>query len=177
EERRKAAEAEVAEKERRLQEELRKAAEAEAAEKERRLQAQEEQEMMVQQANASKQKANTETSAAVLSGHQVDWDCLEIDEALSAEDRLPITTPTPPTPQSTKTPSLPAAQPSPPSDVCEVGWSGPHQGFKAHVERYRNSPVMHRSVPDAYKPIIFQDGVRQNFPRPTRKIKAPAGGC
>jgi len=61
--------------------------------------------------------------------------------------------------------------------VCEVSWSGPHQGFKAHVERYRNSPVMHRSVPDAYKPIIFQDGVRQDFPRPTRKIKAPAAGC
>jgi len=65
----------------------------------------------------------------------------------------------------------------PTQKVCEVSWSGPHQGFKAHVERYRNSPVMHRSVPDAYKPIIFQDGVRQDFPRPTRKIKAPAAGC
>jgi hypothetical protein len=32
--------------------------------------------------------------------------------------------------------------------VCEVRWSGPHQGLEAHVERYRNSPVMHKSVPD-----------------------------
>ena len=30
--------------------------------------------------------------------------------------------------------------------VCQVGWSGPHQGFQAHVERYRNSPVMHKST-------------------------------
>ena len=28
--------------------------------------------------------------------------------------------------------------------VCRVTWSGPHQGLAAHVERYRNSPVMHR---------------------------------
>ena len=28
--------------------------------------------------------------------------------------------------------------------VCQVSWSGPHQGFDAHVARYRNSPVMHR---------------------------------
>lgn len=33
-----------------------------------------------------------------------------------------------------------------PCQVCQVGWSGPHQGFEAHVERYRNSPVMHRSA-------------------------------
>ena len=32
------------------------------------------------------------------------------------------------------------------SQVCQVGWSGPHQGFLAHVERYRNSPVMHKST-------------------------------
>ena len=32
------------------------------------------------------------------------------------------------------------------SQVCQVGWSGPHQGFHVHVERYRNSPVMHKST-------------------------------
>ncbi|CAK9112131.1 Protein MEI2-like 4 (AML4) (MEI2-like protein 4) [Durusdinium trenchii] len=63
----------------------------------------------------------------------------------------------------------------PTSKVCQVGWSGPHQGFKAHVERYRNSPVMHKSVPDTYKPVIFKDGVRKPFPRPTKKVKAPLG--
>ena len=31
-----------------------------------------------------------------------------------------------------------------PREVCRVSWSGPHQGLAAHVERYRNSPVMHR---------------------------------
>ena len=110
--------------------------------------------------------------------------------------------------------SLPTAK------VCQVSWSGPHQGFKAwvlgpgesvegreteraeraglrchqgvlqgdfidcryfpavqaHVERYRNSPVMHRSVPDEYKPVIFKNGVRKNFPRPTKKVKAPTAG-
>eukprot|EP00439_Symbiodinium_sp_Y106_P038344 s1688_g4.t1 len=40
---------------------------------------------------------------------------------------------------------------------------------QAHVERYRNSPVMHRSVPDEYKPVIFKNGVRKKFPRPTKK--------
>lgn len=64
----------------------------------------------------------------------------------------------------------------PSSKVCEVKLSGPHQGFMEHMERYRNSPVMHRSVPDAYKPIIFQDGVRIAFPRPTKRIKPPHGG-
>ncbi|CAE7668280.1 ML3, partial [Symbiodinium pilosum] len=57
--------------------------------------------------------------------------------------------------------------------VCQVCWSGPHQGFQAHVERYRNSPVMHKFVPDQYKPVIFKHGVRKPFPRPTKKIRAP----
>lgn len=61
----------------------------------------------------------------------------------------------------------------PTSKVCEVTWSGPHQGFKAHVERYRNSPVMHKSVPDEYKPVIFKNGLRKPFPAPTKKVKAP----
>jgi len=61
----------------------------------------------------------------------------------------------------------------PTAKVCQVGWSGPHQGFEAHVERYRNSPVMHKSVPDWYKPVIFKHGTRKSFPRPTKKVKAP----
>ena len=50
------------------------------------------------------------------------------------------------------------------------------RGLEAHVERYRNSPVMHRSVPDQYKPVIFKDGVRKPFPRATKKVKAPTAG-
>eukprot|EP00930_Biecheleria_cincta_P015990 TRINITY_DN13147_c0_g2_i1.p1 TRINITY_DN13147_c0_g2~~TRINITY_DN13147_c0_g2_i1.p1 ORF type:complete len:272 (+),score=41.46 TRINITY_DN13147_c0_g2_i1:580-1395(+) len=61
----------------------------------------------------------------------------------------------------------------PTAKVCQVSWSGPHQGLKAHVERYRNSPVMHKSVRDEYKPIIFVQGARQPFPPPTKRVKAP----
>ena len=28
--------------------------------------------------------------------------------------------------------------------LCGVSWSEPHQGLESHVERYRNSPIMHR---------------------------------
>lgn len=61
----------------------------------------------------------------------------------------------------------------PTAKVCQVSWSGPHQGLEAHVERYRNSPVMHKSVRDQYKPMIFNEGVRQPFPPPTKRVKAP----
>jgi hypothetical protein len=57
--------------------------------------------------------------------------------------------------------------------VCIVNWSGPHQGVDAHIERYRNSPVMHEAVPDTYKPVLFVDGERVAFPPPTKKIRAP----
>lgn len=57
--------------------------------------------------------------------------------------------------------------------VSGVSWSGPHQGLAAHVERYRNSPVMCESTPDEYKPILFDHGVRIPFPAPTRRIRAP----
>lgn len=57
---------------------------------------------------------------------------------------------------------------------CEVTWSEPHQGLRAHMERYQNSPVMHESVPDEWKPALFTNGVRIPFPPPTKKIKAPA---
>uniref|UniRef100_A0A7S4QCN2 Mei2-like C-terminal RNA recognition motif domain-containing protein n=1 Tax=Alexandrium monilatum TaxID=311494 RepID=A0A7S4QCN2_9DINO len=54
-----------------------------------------------------------------------------------------------------------------------LNWSSPHQGLAAHVERYRNSPVMHATVPDEWKPAVFADGVRVAFPAPTKPIKAP----
>jgi len=57
--------------------------------------------------------------------------------------------------------------------VSGVSWSGPHQGLEAHVERYRNSPVMSSAVPDEYKPVLFLEGVRTPFPPPTRRIRAP----
>lgn len=61
----------------------------------------------------------------------------------------------------------------PSKKVCSVSWSGPHQGLQAHLERYRNSTVMHQAVPDAYKPVVFQDGVRVPFPAPTKRLREP----
>lgn len=57
--------------------------------------------------------------------------------------------------------------------LSEVTWSQPPQDLKGHIERYRNSPVMHRDVSDDKKPILLRDGSRIPFPVPTRRINAP----
>lgn len=57
--------------------------------------------------------------------------------------------------------------------TCDVVWSGPVQGLQAHTERYKNSPVMHDSVPDEYKPAVFVEGLRVSFPTPTKRIRPP----
>lgn len=57
--------------------------------------------------------------------------------------------------------------------TCDVSWSGLHQGLMEHIERYRNSPVMHPSVPDSFKPATFSFGVRVDFPPATKKLRAP----
>jgi len=57
--------------------------------------------------------------------------------------------------------------------VCEVGWGNPLQGLTAHIERYRSSPVMHKDVPDEFKPIIFRAGIRVPFPPPTKRVRPP----
>jgi len=56
--------------------------------------------------------------------------------------------------------------------VCEIGWSN-LQGLQTHIDRYRNSPVMHDSVPDEFKPVLFTNGKRVPFPRPTKALRAP----
>jgi len=61
----------------------------------------------------------------------------------------------------------------PSKKVCDVVWGGVVQGLQAHTERYRNSPVMHESVPDEYKPAVFEDGVRVAFPEPSKRIRPP----
>lgn len=57
--------------------------------------------------------------------------------------------------------------------ACEVSQSTELQGLESHVERYRNSPVMHESVPDEFKPATFADGLRVPFPSPTKKVTKP----
>jgi len=57
---------------------------------------------------------------------------------------------------------------------CTVSWGTVLQGLSSHVAHYRNSPVMHTSVLDDYKPAIFgHDGQRLAFPAPTKKLRAP----
>jgi hypothetical protein len=57
--------------------------------------------------------------------------------------------------------------------VCDVTWGEPLQGLDAHLDRYRNSPVMHEDVPEQYKPVYLQNGARQPFPLPTKRIRPP----
>jgi len=57
--------------------------------------------------------------------------------------------------------------------ACDAHGSATHQGLDANIERYRNSPMMHESVPDEFRPVTFKDGVRVPFPPPTRRLRAP----
>mmetsp|Transcript_99732 Transcript_99732/g.278632 ORF Transcript_99732/g.278632 Transcript_99732/m.278632 type:complete len:162 (+) Transcript_99732:3-488(+) len=60
---------------------------------------------------------------------------------------------------------------SPGSDaVCNTRWSV-CQGLSENISRYRNSPFMRDSVPAIYKPVLFEDGVRIPFPRPTKPLQ------
>jgi hypothetical protein len=60
----------------------------------------------------------------------------------------------------------------PSEKALEVAWSET-QGLHAHVQRYRDSPLMHDGVEDEVKPAMFKHGVRVAFPRPTKPIRAP----
>jgi hypothetical protein len=55
---------------------------------------------------------------------------------------------------------------------CEVAWSS-QQGLAEYVDRYRNNPIMHKSVPEHFKPALFQHGLQVEFPAPTRALKPP----
>lgn len=56
----------------------------------------------------------------------------------------------------------------------EAVWTDPFQGLLEHVERYRNSSVMHPNVADDHKPALFDgNGIRLPFPAPTLRLKAP----
>ena len=52
-------------------------------------------------------------------------------------------------------------------------WSKSQQGYDDLVCRYRDSPVMHSSVPDKHKPIILAEGCAQPFPPPTQPLQPP----
>jgi hypothetical protein len=56
-----------------------------------------------------------------------------------------------------------------------VSFAESMHGLEAHIERYRNSSVMHPVVPDAMKPALYRGGVRIPFPAPTKRIRVPRG--
>jgi len=54
--------------------------------------------------------------------------------------------------------------------ACAIRWS--HcQGLSENIARYRNSPLMSEEVPAFYKPVLFEDGVRIPFPKPTKQLR------
>jgi RNA recognition motif-containing protein len=57
--------------------------------------------------------------------------------------------------------------------IAEVEWSSQIQGLQKHIERYRDSPMMHKRVPDGLKPMLFTKGARASFPPPTKSLKMP----
>lgn len=59
------------------------------------------------------------------------------------------------------------------SRVCEVNWVTGRQGFEACIERYRNSHLMHDTVPDSFKPAVFMKGARVPFPRAKGPLRVP----
>lgn len=57
---------------------------------------------------------------------------------------------------------------------AEVSWSSACQGRQLHIDRYRNSPVMHPSVPGSWKPQLFDHtGNQEAFPAPLKPLHAP----
>jgi len=61
-----------------------------------------------------------------------------------------------------------------PSDLaCEVSLDTKHRGYDDLIERYRNSPIMHHTVADEAKPVVFYRGVRVPFPAPTKTLRVP----
>jgi len=58
--------------------------------------------------------------------------------------------------------------------ICEATWGNPLQGLEQHIERYKNSPLMHEDVPDEFKPILFDEhGNQKLFDPPTKRIRPP----
>lgn len=60
----------------------------------------------------------------------------------------------------------------PTDEVGQAEWSS-LQGLEHNVRRYRDSPVMHGSVPEEFKPVVLSSGRRLPFPEPTKPLRAP----
>jgi hypothetical protein len=62
---------------------------------------------------------------------------------------------------------------TPCENILTAIWSEKDQGLATIIDRHRNSPIMHASVKEEFKPALYLDGVRAAFPLPTRHIKPP----
>jgi len=60
--------------------------------------------------------------------------------------------------------------------ALSVFWNDQCQGLQSHISKYRNSSIMHSSVPDAMKPMLFTSGVHQPFPQPSATLPKPKIG-
>jgi len=61
-------------------------------------------------------------------------------------------------------------------NVIEVLWNTV-QGLSRLIERFRNSRVMHKSVAELCKPVLFSHrGDLVDFPKPTQRIRHPLVG-
>jgi hypothetical protein len=57
--------------------------------------------------------------------------------------------------------------------VHEPAWARPYHLLAETVEQYRNGSIMHPSMSDDYKPMVFRGGRRVAFPQPTKPIQLP----
>jgi len=57
--------------------------------------------------------------------------------------------------------------------ACITVWNIPCQGLASQIEKYRDSPLMHPEVAEEFRPMLFSCGIKQDFPPPTKQLKAP----
>lgn len=57
--------------------------------------------------------------------------------------------------------------------ALQISWNSTGGTVEDQVKRFRDSALMHPSMSDELRPILLQDGVRVDFPAPTKKIRAP----
>lgn len=56
-------------------------------------------------------------------------------------------------------------------------WSDTEQGYACLIECHRNSAAMHHTVDDSCKPMLFSNGSRILFPKPTQRVRNPLRNC
>lgn len=70
------------------------------------------------------------------------------------------------------TTAWPCPRITPDENKFKITWAK-EQGKDRHVDKVKNTSIMHPSVLDIYKPEVFSNGVRQKFPTPTWPISPP----